>query len=481
MSKPLSIREEAVEDLLNPVSEHTGIVKIQGPFTDKQLQSICNGMVFLRRLGLVSIIVIDLDDWNASAEGARQRIVNEVMRVAEMIEGHGGSARPIMDPTLKRHRKTGKLVLDSIKSLRSAIRRGEIPVLPPFCLEEGGISSCISPNELIPALSEALAQKSIQAENEIDLTPVRIMIINREGGIPSHARGGTPHLSINLESEYEFICKTFEWEKSHPTALDNLTLMRDCLSVLPRTASAVVVSHRSPKALVANLVTNRPAHSPSLHMSAFPAHVKLDRTPTILRHGLPIRVHQDLKDVDLTALTRLLEASFGKTLNQDAYYSRLNHCLDFIIIAGDCAAVAIVTKEGSQGEVSYLDKFAVLPSLQGDGTVDFMWGALRDESFGLGLLDALNNNGGLEGRGQGVDLVWRSRANNPVNKWYFERSNGFVKLAEMGKGGTPGMLFWCDAEKRVESYEKHGFMAKEEEKRLAHWSNVVGAIKSCWK
>jgi len=116
--------------------------------------------------------------------------------------------------------------------------------------------------------------------------------------------------------------------------------------------------------------------------------------------------------------------------------------------------------------------------------VDFMWGALRDESFGLGLLDALNNNGGLEGRGKGVDLVWRSRANNPVNKWYFERSNGFVKLDEMGKGGTPGMLFWCDAEERLEKYRKEKtmpFVALEESERLEHWNQVVGIIPSCWK
>lgn len=482
-----SAQTTVAESILNPILQHTGLVKIQGPFSDRQLQSVCNGMVYLRRLGLVAIIVADLEGWSPKEENARAKITEQVMRVTEALEEQGGAARPILDPILRKGPTSGRFVLDNLSSLRSAIQRGEIPVLPPFILEGENKSTCVSPNEMMPGLAAALAEESSSTSNSTeDLTPVRIMVINREGGIPSHARGGTPHLSINLESEYDFIHATYEWRDTHPTALSNLKLIRDCLSVLPRTASAVVNSHRSPRALIANLVTNRPAHSPSLHVSALPSHVKLEHTPTIIRLGLPIKVHRSLDDINLPALTRLLESSFGKTLNQEAYYDRLRKHLDFLIVAGDCAAVAIVTKEGRHGEVSYLDKFAVLPSLQGDGTVDFMWGALRDESFGLGLLDALNNNGGLEGRGNGVDLVWRSRADNPVNKWYFERSNGFVKLDEMGKGGTPGMLFWCDAEERLEKYQKSSegkvpYISKDESGRLGHWNEVVGAIKSCWK
>jgi hypothetical protein len=54
-------------------------------------------------------------------------------------------------------------------------------------------------------------------------------------------------------------------------------------------------------------------------------------------------------------------------------------------------------------------------SLLGDGTViDFLWVALHDESYGLGLASALNPNvGGRQGHGTGRDLVWRSRRTNP--------------------------------------------------------------------
>lgn len=204
--------------------------------------------------------------------------------------------------------------------------------------------------------------------------------------------------------------------------------------------------------------------------------------------------------IDIPKLTELLEASFGKILDTEPFYARMQRDLDFCIIAGDYQGVAIVTNEYPDPSstsyppsspikaISYLDKFAVLPSLQGDGTVDFLWGALRDESFGLGVADALNPNvGGLQGKGVGKDLVWRSRGNNPVNKWYYERSNGFFKIPPP-KGSNVGFsLFWCEAEDKIGKFRREeeegegcGGIMVGSEGRLANWRDVVGAIPSCW-
>ena len=129
----------------------------------------------------------------------------------------------------------------------------------------------------------------------------------------------------------------------------------------------------------------------------------------------------------------------------------------------------------------YLDKFAVLPSHQGDGTVDFLWVALHDESYGLGLPYSVNpNEGGKQGEGEGRDLVWRSRANNPVNKWYFERSTGHVRMGDW-------VLFWCDAEKRLKTEEARrgnagvSYVENWEEGRLSFWADVVMKVPSSWK
>jgi amino-acid N-acetyltransferase len=182
-------------------------------------------------------------------------------------------------------------------------------------------------------------------------------------------------------------------------------------------------------------------------------------------------------------MNALLEQSFGRELDEKAFYRRLEQTLDFVIVAGDYAGAAIVTNETSNesaGPISYLDKFAVLPSHQGDGTVDFLWVALHDESYGLGHPFSANPNGGKGGVGEGRDLVWRSRANNPVNKWYFERSSGHVRMGSW-------VLFWCDAEKRLKLEQARrdnagmSYVEKWEEGRLTEWASIVEKIPSAWK
>lgn len=521
-------KKQLVESLLNPIVKHTAIVKVQGPFEPRQLRSIAEGLVYLERLGLVSIIVVDDENWSTAsrmgseATQSRKAVIQAANNLAQTIESIGGKACAIvnslfrlrdidaMDIAQKEHPDFNPLIeIQSLRSLKAAISRGEMPIIPPIAFDATLSAVAVPANDAVKALVESLAKEAVKSESsqvstkvdDVDLTPLRMMIINREGGIPSPARGGNPHLSINLQSEYQYIHDTFIWHKSHPTSLANLELLQSCLQQLPRESSAVIVSHRSPKALIANLITNKPAHSPSLHHSLLPLR-QTHHTPTILRQGLPIRVIRDLRQVDRAQLTKLMEASFRKQLNADDYYNRLERSLDFVIVAGsegtdrDYQAAAIVTHERDAENpdahpICYLDKFAVLPSLQGDGTVDFLWTALRDETFGLGLLDALNPNGGKEGIGFGTDLVWRSRADNPVNKWYFERSNGFVHIPEMGSGGVRGTMFWCDAEDRVirqleaassgpNERRSLPMVLREEEGRLKRWARVIGGIGSCW-
>ena len=537
----------ASELLSAPASRHTALVKVQGPFSDRQLESIAEGMVYLKKLGLVSIIVMDHEHWtreeerirrlNLPEEDGRELIVRlreemkrETIRFSDMLEAKGGAARPLLEGVLCVHgaafedtldpiastsarpyeKTTEDLFVDSLSGIRNAVRRGEIPVIPPIAIDASCFSLCVSANDAVRAIAHGLAdaeswtglryEADARLANDVDLTPVRLMIINREGGLPSHARGGDPHLSINLESEFDYINKTFIWHDTHPTALSNLALVRDCLSHLPRTASAVLVSHRSPRSLIANLITNKPAHSPSLSHDLLPRR-NMQHQPTIVRRGLPIRVHRNMDDIDEDKMTYLLEESFGKTLNRQPFYDRLRNDLDFCIVAGDYQACAIVTNEVrrdpttgtpaldsetglAEEPIAYLDKFAVLPSLQGDGTVDFLWGALRDESWGLGLLDALNPNvGGLGGEGIPRDLVWRSRSNNPVNKWYHDRSTGFFKIPPPPGGAVGFALFWCEVEDRASEFmrdEKEGKKMRSAPEKLTKWAPCIGAIPSCW-
>ena len=441
-------------------------------------------------------------------ERLRRQIMAETQRLAESLNRKGAMARPVPQPVVRvdaaattqaesefrdlagpsshksssssssfvdeeRRLRPPLVTDDALASIRSALAADEIPVISPYALFENKIQGtletlCVRADDVMVALTRDMVVSATKADaerthdndddgtsfagGEVDMMPLRLMVINREGGIPSHARSGDPHLSINLASEYHQIRNSFIWSRSHPTALRNLDAISDCLGYMPRTSSGVLVTHRSPRSLIANLITNKAAHSPSLPHRLLANKKDVRHTPTIVRPGLPIKVLEDFSLVDRDKLTALLEASFRRKLDREAYFARLASKLDFVIVTGDYEGAAIVTREHAPSDpegaepIAYLDKFAVLPSLQGSGTVDFLWGALRDEVQGLGLLDALNDNGGKGGYGRGRDLVWKSRSNNPVNRWYYERSNGFTRI-----GGGAWQLFWCDAEDRLAS------------------------------
>ncbi|KAF4622854.1 hypothetical protein D9613_002125 [Agrocybe pediades] len=500
-----------IASILNPVYRRTALVKIQGPFTENQLDSICRGLVYLEKLGLVSVIVVENEDRSPGQEDERSAIIDETMRVVTNLEKQGSRARPIVGAVVRLGPKpddtsepgfeppeTHTIPSDLIP-IRSALNAGEIPVIAPFALDSFCRSVRVDANDVIAGLTrgmvEVASSESPQREvpdgdlkfsGEVDLTPLRLMIIDRNGGVPSYARSGYPHLLINLTSEYEHIHDTFtdQWAQLNPSALSNLELARVCLHYMPSTSSAIMVSHKSPSSLIGNLITNKPAVSSSLPHALLQGNRSLTpHTPTLLRRGLPVQVLRSLGDIDRAKMTTLLEQSFKRTLDQEAFYSRLSKVLDYVIVAGDYAGAAIVTNEPSSsgGEpISYLDKFAVLPNHQGDGTVDFLWVALHDESYGLGHPFSANPNGGKGGKGEGRDLVWRSRADNPVNKWYFERSTGHMRMG-------PWVLFWCDAEKRLKIEEGRrgsaglSYIEQWEEGRLSDWGKVVLKVPSSWK
>ncbi|PVF99068.1 DUF619-domain-containing protein [Serendipita vermifera] len=526
-----------IQELIDPIHRRTALVKLQGPFSDRQLESIARGMVYLEKLGLVSIIVVENDDWKPGKDNERQNAVEDAMRVVAALEEQGARARPMLDTIVRlgpdpkdegqteldeggrrvwipeAHAKVGDLV-----GLQSSLRAGEIPVIPPMALDSLCRSVRVSANDVVAALTRAMVEAgksapSLSGSQPVDMTPLRLMIVNREGGVPSYARTGLPHLLVNLTSEYHQIHDTFlpQWKSSHPSSLANLSLARTCLSYMPRTSSAIMVSHRSPSSLIANLITNKPAQSSSLPHALLSGTRKLTpHTPTLFRHGLPIRVIRNAEEVDHQKMTALLEQSFRRKLDYDAFWKRVDGSLDFAIVAGDYEGGAIVTREefptedGSKRTMAYLDKFAVLPSHQGDGTVDFLWVALHDESYGLGTPFARNFiEGSMQGLGQGKDLIWRSRADNPVNKWYYERSSGHLRMGEK----KDWVMFWCDAEHRLRTMEtaikagaddpsridpiirtKGGamirgpaFVTAEESGRLEKWANIVGSIPSSWQ
>ena len=245
--------------------------------------------------------------------------------------------------------------------------------------------------------------------------------------------------------------------------LSNLQLVRDSLSLLPPASSALITSPQavarsearidpsSPPGvgtrpqrniLIHNLLTDKPVFSSSLPNSrlapsAITSTTSLPPT-TFVKRGMPLTILPDpranpwtipdpnappslfLNDprLDIPRLVHLIEDSFGRPLDQQKYFSRIAPSIAGIIIAGSYEGGAILTWErppdapsnDNSRLVPYLDKFAVLKRSQGSGGVaDVVFSAMVRECFPNGV-------------------CWRSRSDNPVNKWYFERAKGHWRL-----------------------------------------------------
>lgn len=257
--------------------------------------------------------------------------------------------------------------------------------------------------------------------------------------------------------------------------VQNLDLLKDSLAILPPSSSAFLTTpyavansqsrpplasqgprvrtRRQRNPLIHNLLTDKPVYSSSLppnrspYLSPQPLYPATTSYPaTFCKRGMPVGIVPDplerawappsllkpcidLSDarIDLPRLIHLIEDSFDRKLDITHYLSRVKGRIAGVIIAGEYEGGAILTWETPPGFptddpnhiVPYLDKFAVLKRSQGAGGVaDVVFKAMVRDCFPHGV-------------------CWRSRIDNPVNKWYFERAKGTWKMP-----GTNWTMFW---------------------------------------
>ena len=98
-TKPPDIKQApspVLASILNPVYRRTALVKIQAPFTDRQLESIARGMVYLEKLGLLSVIFVENDQLPRGDSRECTALVEETMRVVSALENQVARARPVL-------------------------------------------------------------------------------------------------------------------------------------------------------------------------------------------------------------------------------------------------------------------------------------------------------------------------------------------------------------------------------------------------
>ncbi|KAG0284091.1 Amino-acid acetyltransferase, mitochondrial [Linnemannia gamsii] len=464
-----------IDSLLWP-TDNLALIKLDGPFDKDRLSGVANTLVQLQKLGLMSVVMLDNQTWwqsnaaqvptdsgvnlHPSAE-TRRRMMKDMADIVEEIESSGGRARPIYEGVFEEERKNSRIgstgvqevresrdgieeisIRPGLEPLQACLKLRQIPVMIPMATSWDCQRLPVQSTKALVALAKymgGIAKKDKVLDGDSlgqgsSLVPMRLIVINATGGIPltrTNGIKGPTHCFVNLKDEYKAILDDLDNMDYIPDHLaksyrSDLDMIKESLEHLPPTCSALITSSPS-LTLITNLITDKPLFSSTMRGQD----PKVMLATTVLRSGLDIFTFRDsLQGLDLKQLQVLLESSFGKSLDGDGFYDRIQDRTKTVILAGnDYMGAAIVTREGGDkrldektgldrdlASVAYLDKFSVAPKSQGIGVADILWKKLTDEF---------------------PDLVWRSRSDNPVNKWYFDRADGNIKIP-----GTNWTVFW---------------------------------------
>ncbi|KAK9719856.1 Amino-acid acetyltransferase, mitochondrial [Basidiobolus ranarum] len=429
-----------------------GLIKIQGPFDETLFHTIAPTLVQLKRLGLMPIVLLDHNlvesEWIQEQEVEKSELWKELaskeaLKLVDAIEHVGGRARILDDQVffVNNTNESSTQVMPSsnimlnpkdkenqlnvnLNGILKCLEMEQIPVVIPMGTTHTSISKLLKSDSAMIGISRALGQS--QDVETAAQTSVKLMIINKEGGIPS------PHGTIgfiNLQDEYTEILNDLQTEPTSTVSkryVATLNMVKESLENLPVDSSAIMVPAKSSKLLISNWIRDKPLYSISL-----PKWQNSQVTSSVIRRGFEVRIFRGLEGLDVEKLNNLLELAFAKSLDKENFWNRVKSCLSSVIVAGDYQGAAIVTKEHQMHP--YLDKFAVDPKKQGGGVADILWKKLTSTY---------------------PELTWRSRKDNGVNKWYFERSDGNVRIPD-----TNWVLFWY-GRKGIENLDEYYEIAK---------------------
>ncbi|KAI0478991.1 N-acetylglutamate synthase [Xylariaceae sp. FL0804] len=519
---------------------YVALVKFRAPelVDDLTLDGVGRTLSQLRRLGLISIVVVDCEADRRDAVTQRHiattqanRIVTVIDKYVAIDESSGSGARVIDSPITITDSENATaspftsqtLFVSNPTDLMNALQNELIPIIPSFGYTENTCTvKPVNANDAVLALTRQLSglQFPGQLADDTHLTRLlraaeiyRLVVLDPLGGIPAKNRATGRHLFLNLEQEYPEVKSDLEGspattsdENTHEDNahhLANAELARSALALLPPTSSAVITTpwevarerlteenqmdlalvgtRRGQNPLIHSLLTDKPVQSPSLPTERFmpitswAGTCQIGALTTLAKRGMPLTVFPNprvtpwtppqpgqerlrLTDpcIDLARLVTLIEDSFGRKLDVDDYLKRIEGSLAGIIIAGEYEGGAIFTWEKPSSLVGmenpdpsrlvpYLDKFAVLRKSQGGGGVaDIVFNAMVRDCFPQGV-------------------CWRSRKDNPVNKWYFERSRGSLKFRDMN-----WTMFWTTPDLLLE------------DERFQDYKSVCRGIEPSW-
>lgn len=443
--------------------------------TPEEWSGISETLQRLVYLGISPVILLDYDHLPSqrSFKYNEMYMMNEVNAIMRKLQGKSTILRSLF----KRSKEND--ISCAVEQILVPLYQGIMPIIQPIVYEpDSALQEFSNSNKLLHSLSEALLN------HKKLLTIEKVIMIDPIGGLPSIERNQTSHVFINLSQEYADIASELYIGHIEPLVRDlhlhNLHAMNDILSTISEklgnddttgiitTPNIMSINDDLMNPITYNVLTDRPIISSSLP----PSNSRTPRLSTsILKKGMEVQVWDNEREQNLTLkglfesgevdrekLIAVINDSFGRELEVDKYFERINDNLATIIVLGDYDGAAIITYEGKE-RIPYLDKFAISKKNQG-------LPGLADIIFKIILLSHPN------------ELIWRSRKNNPVNKWYFERCSGSVSNPELQwKIFYTGDIF----DKKINKGKKRAPEILNIKEKLSQYLSIVEGIQGLFK
>ena len=368
------------------------VVKVGGAVLRDDLDALVSSLAFLQDVGLTPIVIHGAGpqlDAELSAAGIEKETIDGLrvtspealaivrrvfhaqnLKLVEALQASDARATSIVSGVFeadyldrKRYGLVGEVKRVDLAPIQASLQAGSIPVIASLGETVGG--------QILNVNADFAASELVQV-----LQPYKIVFLTSTGGLLDDA--GKVIDSINLSTEYEHLVAQ-PWINGGMKL--KLEQIRDLLDGLPQASS---VSITKPAELAKELFTHK-------------------GSGTLVRRGERVIDASSWGQLDLPRLRGLVESAFGRRLLPDYFETTKLHRA---YVSENYRAAVILTAEDAG---IYLDKFAVLDEVQGEGLGRAVWQMMREAN---------------------PRLFWRSRRGNPVNPFYYAESDGCIKLEQ---------------------------------------------------
>ena len=375
-----------IEKFSSP-EQRFAVIKVGGSVIKNDLDNLIASLVFLDQVGLKPVILHGAGPMLSEA-------LDQDKVAFSFIDGQRVTSAEVRDVAQSVFCKTNQLIVEALQSqgakaqgltskiFECKIAKPELGFVGEIQSVNEDLVSNILESDAIPVIAPIGYQDDEMLNINADIAtvelvkaikPYKAIFLSETGGIFDES--DQLITTINLALEYQDL---MEQSWLHSGMKLKLEQIKNLLDHLPKTAS---VSITQPINLPKELFTD-------------------SGSGTMVKHGYSVSQHTLPDPLIEKQFKLIIESSFDGSL-VNSFFDESDH-LQIFMTSCRRATIAI----SNEFSIPYMDKFGVIPEAKGEGLGAGIWHEMRKVY---------------------PQVFWRSRANNPINKFYTSICEGCQK------------------------------------------------------